>query len=105
MAGIIKTSINLTAIPKDRIIEGKKGKYIPITITVNNDVDAYGNHGPVCVAQSKEEREAKEQRTYLGNASVVWTDGEFPSPVKRDGQQPAAAAPAKPQVAQGDLPF
>ena len=36
MAGIIKTSINLTAIPKDRIIEGKKGKYIPITITINN---------------------------------------------------------------------
>ena len=35
-------------------------------------------------------------------ASVVWTDGEFPSPVKRDQQQ---AAPAQPQVAQDDLPF
>ena len=27
MAGIIKTSINLSAIPKDKIIAGKKGKY------------------------------------------------------------------------------
>ena len=36
MAGIIKTSINLTSIPKDKIIEGKKGKYLPITITVND---------------------------------------------------------------------
>ena len=35
MAGIIKASINLSAIPKDKIIEGKKGKYLPITITVN----------------------------------------------------------------------
>ena len=36
MAGIIKTSINLSAIPKDKIIAGKKGKYLPITITVND---------------------------------------------------------------------
>ena len=38
MAGIIKTSINLTKIPKDKIIDGAKGKYLPITITVNDDV-------------------------------------------------------------------
>ena len=103
MAGIIKTSINLTAIDKTKIIQGKKGQYLPITITVNNDVDAYGNHGPVAIAQSKEEREAKEPRTFLGNATVVWTDGEVPQPVKRDNQQ--QAAPAQQQVAQDDLPF
>ena len=34
MAGIIKTSINLTAIPKDKIITGKKGKYLPISISL-----------------------------------------------------------------------
>ena len=103
MAGIIKTSINLTAIDKSKVITGKKGKYLPITITVNNDVDAYGNHGPVAVAQTKEEREAKEQRTFLGNAKVVWTDGEFPQPVRTDSQ-PQQAAPTA-QVAQDDLPF
>ena len=103
MAGIINTSINLSIIPKDKVITGKKGKYLPITITVNNDVDAYGNHGPVAVAQTKEEREAKEQRTFLGNAKVVWTDGEFPQPVRTDSQ-PQQAAPTA-QVAQDDLPF
>ena len=36
MASILKTSINLNAIPKDKIINGKKGKYLPITITVND---------------------------------------------------------------------
>ena len=30
MAGIIKGSINLNNIPKDKIIVGKKGKYLPI---------------------------------------------------------------------------
>ena len=39
MAGIIKTSINLSNIPKDKIIVGKKGKYIPIAITVNDEPD------------------------------------------------------------------
>jgi hypothetical protein len=35
MASIIKASINLSdAIPKTKIIVGKKGKYLPITITL-----------------------------------------------------------------------
>jgi hypothetical protein len=29
MAGIVKASINLDNIPKDKIIKGKKGKYLP----------------------------------------------------------------------------
>ena len=48
MASIIKTSINLNEIPKDKIITGKKGKYLPITITLNDEVDQFGNQGPVC---------------------------------------------------------
>ena len=39
MASIIKTSINLSAIDKDKIIIGKKGKYLPITITLNDELD------------------------------------------------------------------
>ena len=74
MAGIIKTSINLTAIDKSKVIIGKKGKYLPITITVNNDVDAYGNHGPVAIAQSKEERLSLIPTTIIGNTYVLWTD-------------------------------
>ena len=102
MAGIIKTSINLTAIPKDRIIEGKKGKYLPITITINDEVDQFGNNGPVIVSQSKEERDAKEPKTYLGNVNVVWTNGTFPEPNK-DGQ-PQSSMPT--QVSnEPDLPF
>ena len=45
----------------------------------------------------------EEQRTFLGNAKVVWTDGEFPQPVRTDSQ-PQQAAPTA-QVAQDDLPF
>ena len=51
MASIIKASINLNNIPKDRIFEGKKGKYLPITITLNDELDQFGNQGPVVVEQ------------------------------------------------------
>ena len=106
MAGIIKASINLNEIPKDKIIIGKKGKYLPITITVNDEVDQFGNQGPVIVDQTKEEREAKTAKTYLGNCKVVWTNGQFPEPAPRDNQpQPQAQAQPKAVAADPDLPF
>ena len=104
MAGIIKASINLNAIDKSKIIEGKKGKYLPITITVNDEPDQFGNQGPVCIEQSKEEREAKNPKTYLGNVKVVWTNGTFPDriPYEGNGAPQQKAAPAK---VEEDLPF
>ena len=92
MASIIKASINLSEIPKDKIIEGKKGKYLPITITINDEPDQFGNQGPIVVAQTKEERDAKDKKTYLGNVQVVWTNGDnvcllYTSPSPRDRQK------------------
>ena len=101
MAGIIKTSINLSEIPKDKIIEGKKGKYLPISITVNNEPDQFGNQGPVVVEQTKEERDAKTSKTYLGNVKVVWTDGNNVDRAPMDNQLQAAPAPKVDE----DLPF
>ena len=104
MASIIKASINLNEIPKDKIIIGKKGKYLPITITLNDEVDQFGNQGPVIVDQTKEEREAKVAKTYLGNVKVVWTNGENVAAAPRDGG-PAPAQPAVAAAPVDDLPF
>ena len=101
MASIIKTSINLSEIPKDKIFVGKKGKYLPITITLNDEVDQFGIQGPVVVEQTKEEREAKQARTYLGNVKVVWTNGNNVATVPRDNQPSATPEAVKPE----DLPF
>ena len=101
MASIIKASINLNEIPKDKIYVGKKGKYLPITITLNNEVDQFGNQGPVVVEQTKEERDAKAPKTYLGNIKVLWTDGNNVDRAPMDNQPVAAPAPA----AEDDLPF
>ena len=103
MASIIKTSINLNEIPKDKIINGKKGKYLPITITLNDEVDQFGNQGPVCVDQTKDERDAKTAKTYLGNVKVVWTNGDNVEVAPRDNM-PQQAAP-QPATVDDDLPF
>ena len=103
MASILKTSINLNSIPKDKIIVGAKGKYLPISITLNDEVDQFGNNGPVIVEQTKEERESKVAKVYLGNARVVWTNGQNVEAAPRM-DQPKAASKAQP-AEEADLPF
>ena len=104
MAGIVKGSIDLTKVPKDRIIVGKKGKYINVAITVNDEEDQFGNFGPIIVDQTKEEREAKAPKIYLGNVRVVWSNGTFPAPTPFEGGAPKAQAKA-PVTKDEDLPF
>ena len=101
MASIIKTSINLNEIPKDKIYVGKKGKYLPITITLNDELDQFGNQGPVVVEQTKEERDQKSPKTYLGNVKVVWSNGSNVEPAPRDN----APAPTATTPQADDLPF
>jgi hypothetical protein len=106
MASIIETSINLNEIPKHKIVDGKKGKYLPITITINDEVDQFGNQGPVTVKQSKEERESKASKVYLGNVKVVWTNGtNVETAPRQDGQSAPTTQKAPASVVEDDLPF
>ena len=103
MASIIATSINLNKIPKDKIVEGAKGKYLPITITLNDELDQFGNNGPITVQQSKEERDAKVEKIYLGNVKVVWTNDQNVGVAPK--QQQSQAATPQPAQPVDDLPF
>ena len=105
MASIIKTSINLNAIDKNKIIEGKKGKYLPLTITLNDEVDQFGNQGPVIISQTKEEREGKVDKVYLGNVKVVWTNGENVAPAPKQEAAVGTPQPAAVNEVEDDLPF
>ena len=75
---------------KQRSIDGKKGKYLPIQYTINDELDQFGNQGPITSSQTKEEREAKSAKAYLGNVKVVWTNGDNVAAAPRDGQQAPA---------------
>jgi hypothetical protein len=81
MSTLISGSIDLTKIDKSKL---KDGKYLNVQISVNDTTDNYGNNVAITLNQTKEEREAKEKKTYLGNAKVVWTDGVIKTAEKVD---------------------
>ncbi len=64
---IFNASIDLSKIEKAKI---KKKKYLDITGFINDEVDQYGNNVAIIVSQSKEEREVKTPRVYLGNGKT-----------------------------------
>ncbi len=72
MARIIAASINLDKIDESKIVQGKAGRYYDFDIMVNDKEDEYGKDVSLIRKQSKEQREAKEKRIYLGNGKTVW---------------------------------
>ena len=63
----------------------KKGENgIDITISINEDSNAYGQNLTAYVSQSKEQREAKKDKYYVGNGKVFWTDGKIQVATKKE---------------------
>ena len=56
-------------------IKQADGKFKNYTINIFDQLDQYGNNVAMYEEQTKEEREAKVKRNYLGNGRVVWTNG------------------------------
>lgn len=80
MGLIINASIkqeDLNKLPKEALIQGKTATYIPLAIYIDDKVDKFGNNVSVQIAQSKEDREAKKPRIFLGNGKVVFVKGEI----------------------------
>ena len=74
---ILSGQIDLALIDKSRIKEftkkdGTKGLGYEISIIVNDEQDKYNNIAGITAGQTKEEREAKAKKTYLGNLKRVW---------------------------------
>lgn len=92
MGQIISLSIDVNKITPKRLYEGKNGaKYLKLTVSVNDDVDQYGNNVSCYEEQTKDEREAKAQRNYLGNGKVTW---------KSDGSSTTTKQPEQPKEKQ-----
>lgn len=73
MATILNASLNVAKIDKTKLIAGKTGQFLNITITINDEVDKFGNNASIFESQTKEERDNKTPKNYLGNGKVIWT--------------------------------
>ena len=53
-------------------MKNANGKYDNYTLSINDEVDKYGNNCAVTISQSKAQREAKEKKVYVGNGRVAY---------------------------------
>ena len=65
---------------------GDESKGVNITISQNDESNKYGQNVTGWITQTKEQREAKKERFFVGNGKVVWTKGETPIGVKSEEQ-------------------
>jgi hypothetical protein len=100
MSAIVNFSINVEDIDKSKLVKGKKGSYLNLTMSINDETK-FGNNAGIYVSQSKEEREAKETKTYLGNGKVVWMSDAGVTLVEREQELSTSTSAAS----QDDLPF
>jgi len=99
MSTLIVGSIRVDKLPKEKFIKGKDGAvYYNLTISVGDET-RYGNNVAFIDSQTKEERDAKVGKTFLGNGKVVWTDGKI---LLAEREEQAAVSVDEQS---GDLPF
>ena len=96
MSSLVNVSINLDKITKSKIIKGEKGKYLNLTISVNDEVNSYGQNASIF-----ESCEKGENKNYIGNGKVVWTDGK----ITKAGQPETPTASQMGDDSDDDLPF
>ena len=78
MSTLINLSLRVDQLPKEKFVAGKDGKvYYNFTIAVNDEANQFGQNVSAYDSQTKEEREAKKSKSYIGNGSVIWTDGKI----------------------------
>jgi hypothetical protein len=73
MAQLFSASLDVSKISKDKLVKGEKGNYLNITVSINDEVDKYGNILTITESQTQEEREAKTSKNYLANGKLVWS--------------------------------
>lgn len=101
MSALINFSLNVAKLPKEKFIAGKDGAvYVNLTMSVNDET-RYGNNTSIYVSQTQEEREAKKQRSYVGNGKVVWNDQKISNATKEVQE----AVQEHPKEEAADLPF
>ena len=75
MSKLLTGSIDLNKIDRSKIVSTNKdgkpfengAKYLNVVVWINDEADQYGNNASIQISQTKEEREAGEKSTYIGN--------------------------------------
>jgi hypothetical protein len=109
---IVNASIDVTKIDKTKIVSTNKdgkpfkngGKFLDISIFINDEANSFGQDCSIAIGQTKEEREAGETKVYIGNGKTSFYK---PAEAGEYVQAPKAATPntTLADVDEDDLPF
>lgn len=94
MSKLFSLKLDVNKIDKSKLFKGEKGTYLSLTCSMNDEADQFGNNVSAWIEQTQEERQSGENKTYLGNGKVFWSDG--------------GTTPKQPKITQpdeDDLPF
>jgi len=84
MAQIIGCSIDVTKIDKTKLVEGKNGaKYFNFNVNVEDEPNEYGKDCSITLSQTKEQRDAKEKKVYIGSGKTLWRSTKTHQTVKQ----------------------
>ena len=99
MSTLVNLNIRVDKLPREKFVMGKDNAvYYNFTVAINDEPNQWGQNVSAYDSQTKEERDAKKQKNYLGNGNVVWTDGNIKA-VKKE------TAEVKEDVTKDLLPF
>lgn len=102
MSALLNVSLRVDKLPREKFVMGKEGAvYFNFTVAVNDEANQFGQNVSAYDSQTKEERDAKKAKAYLGNGNVVWTDGNIKA-VKKEGQPATQQASS---LVDDSLPF
>lgn len=93
-------SLNLSDIPKEKLVKGAKGMYLNYKLLINSAPDQFGNNGSIMVDKTLEERAAKVPDIFLGNHKIMWMDEADAGLSERPTSKPKVEAKEE-----DDLPF
>jgi hypothetical protein len=94
-------------------LKAKQEKGINLTVNIDDEAKVFeGKEGKktyqnasVFVSQSKEQREEKKPRFYVGNGGVFWNNGLIKNARPQEGTAPAKVEQAEVITNIEDLPF
>ena len=79
MGALINLKLDLKKIPTSKVFKGAKGNYVNLTLSIDDEVKVFENgeyrdvqNVGAFISQSKDERENKVNRTYVGNGAVLY---------------------------------
>jgi hypothetical protein len=86
------------------VVKKKGEKGISIDISISETTNEWGQNLTAYVSQTKEQRDEKKPRFYVGNGKCFWTDGKIEIAKKKEAPE-AKPATTTSEEEPDDLPF